>query len=187
MSFLFVRNWKVYCLHCSVVFWMPPLFSIYKDRSFLCILKSVFIFFHLFSLSMLDKDEVYYFPLPPHLESCDFQRKREIPFDYCEGAIVTSSWKVKHRGRSNALVWSPLCVHAHVRKIKNQRKTTCIEVAKIQMIIEARAKICRNLKEEITCPKLLEDGYLSFIIKCIDTSESTSWNPLWLLTSPAVS
>ena len=49
------------------------------------------------------KDVPFPFASPP--ESCDFSEEEiEVPFDYYEGAIVTSSQKVKHRERSNALV-----------------------------------------------------------------------------------
>lgn len=119
--------WKVfylsgsqsYCLHCSVVFWMPP-FSFVKTGVF-C------VFWSLFSSSFISshsqnwtkdvRDAPSRFASPP--ESCDFsEEETEVPFDYCEGAIVTSSWKVKRGERSDALVWSPLSVLvSRVRKM----------------------------------------------------------------------
>lgn len=120
--------WKVfyllrsgrYCLHCSVVFWMPPFSSFVKTAVF-CVFWSRFSSSFISSQSQKwtkdVRDVPYPFASPP--ESCDFSEKEiELPFDYYEGAIVTSSWKVKHGERSNALVWSPLCVFtAHVRKM----------------------------------------------------------------------
>lgn len=101
-------------------------FFLCKDRNFFELFE---VCFHLLSSCLTLKSELKMWemcwcPLLPTWELWFFSEEGlEVPFDYCEGAIVTSSWKVKHGERSNAVLKPIVCAHnTHKKNVKWKKK-----------------------------------------------------------------